>query len=114
MKIIDNIELSVIPRDMTKISQITGNLYESVVVISKRAHQLAVLEKHEITEKLAEFAPRTDSLEEVYDNREQMEIATHYEKMPKPSVIAINEFINGKIYFRKPEITEEQETENDF
>ncbi len=110
----EHLELSVVPRDITKISKISGNLYESVVIISKRAHQLAVLEKHEISDKLAEFAPRTDSLEEVYDNREQMEIAVHYEKLPKPSIIATHEFLNGKIYFRKPEISEEQPLENDF
>jgi len=111
MKNTANINLSAKPRDMRKVTDLTGNVYKSLVVISKRAHQLAITEKAQISEKLAEFAPRTDTLEEVFDNREQMEISAHFEKLPKPTLVALEEFINEKVYFRTPEIeiSDEQE-----
>jgi len=99
-----NTNLSSIPRDMKRITETTGNVYKSLVVISKRALQLSITEKAQITEKLAEFAPRTDTLEEVFDNREQMEISAHFERQPKPTLVAIEEFLDNKVYFRTPEI----------
>ncbi|MFC2114336.1 DNA-directed RNA polymerase subunit omega [Bacteroidota bacterium] len=98
-----NIEVFAVPRDVKKISEQTGNIYQSLVVLSKRANQIAVREKEELSHKLAEFAPKNDTLEEIFDNREQMEISAHYEKLPKPSLVALDEFLNDKVYFRKPE-----------
>src|SRR5436309_14848573 len=97
-----NTPLEVIPRDLREIEDMTHNIYESIVVISKRANQLSALQKEELQNKLSEFAPSTDSLEEVFENREQIEISTHYEKMPKTTIVATEEFTGGKVYFRNP------------
>ncbi|MBQ9202310.1 MAG: DNA-directed RNA polymerase subunit omega [Bacteroidales bacterium] len=78
------------------------NVYEVVSVISKRANQISVDIKTELEKKLQEFAPYTDNLEEVFENREQIEISRYYEKMPKPTLIATQEYIEGKIYYRNP------------
>jgi DNA-directed RNA polymerase subunit K/omega len=80
----------------------TDNLYESIVVISKRANQIAVDIKEELNGKLAEFASNNDNLEEVFENREQIEISKHYERMPKPTLVAIDEFLHDKVYYRNP------------
>lgn len=86
----------------------TGNMYMSVAVISKRANQVAVKLKEELNSKLAEFATTVDNLEEVFENREQIEISKYYERLPKPTNLAIEEFLEGKVYVRKPdEVTEE-------
>ncbi len=90
-------------RDLRKFDADTGNIYQSVVIISKRANQIGLEMKEELNNKLSEFATSTDNLEEVFENREQIEIARHYEQLPKPSLIAIAEFLNGKIYSRIPE-----------
>lgn len=97
---------SIITRDTDKISEQTGNIYESVAIISKRARQISSKMKEELNQKLAEFASTVDNLEEVFENREQIEISKFYERMPKPSTIATDEFTEGKIMFRKPEIEE--------
>jgi DNA-directed RNA polymerase subunit K/omega len=81
----------------------TSNVYESTVVISKRANQIASDIKEELTQKLNEFASHTDNLEEVFENREQIEISKFYERMPKPSAIALQEFVEGKVYARNPD-----------
>ena len=96
------VQASVITRDVDKIAAQTGNIYESVVVISRRARQIAVNLKEELNNKLAEFATTVDNLEEVFENREQIEISKHYEKLPKPSLVAVQEFLDGKIYYRNP------------
>ena len=96
------VQSSVITRDIEKIAAQTGNIYESVVVISKRARQIAVNLKEELNNKLAEFATTVDNLEEVFENREQIEISKHYEKMPKPTLVAVQEFLDDKIYYRNP------------
>ncbi len=93
---------STITRDLRQLDKGTENLYESIVVISKRANQISVDIKEELNGKLAEFASSTDNLEEVFENREQIEISKHYERMPKASLIAIDEFLNDKIYYRNP------------
>ena len=80
----------------------TGNIYESIAVIGKRANQISAEIKQELSKKLQEFASSTDNLDEVFENREQIEISRYYEKLPKPSLIATQEFIDGKIYFRTP------------
>lgn len=97
------------PQDINLIKSLTGNVYKSIVVISKRANQLAVEEKEELLQKLADFAPKSDNLEEIFDNREQIEISSHYEKLPKPSLVAIQELYEDAIYFRDP-IKEDEES----
>lgn len=94
---------SIITRDVDKIYTPTGNLYESVVVISKRARQIAVNIKEELNNKLADFATTVDNLEEVFENREQIEISKFYERMPKPTSTAIEEFLEGKLLHRMRE-----------
>lgn len=90
-----------ITRDSHKIDAPSGNLYESVVIISKRSNQISVEMKQELSRKLEEFATVSDNLEEVFENREQIEISRYYEKLPKPVLIATQEFLDGKVYFRK-------------
>ncbi len=98
---------SIATRDMDQIAQPTGNLYQSVAVISKRARQLSTRIREELSGKLAEFASTVDNLEEVFENREQIEISKFYERLPKPSTIATEEFLEGEIRFRIPEQEEE-------
>jgi DNA-directed RNA polymerase subunit K/omega len=94
------VQSSVITRDVEKIAGMTGNIYESVTIISKRARQIAVNIKEELNNKLAEFATTVDNLEEVFENREQIEISKFYERMPKPTTTATEEFLEGKLNFR--------------
>ena len=96
-----------ITRNMADLEVSTGNLYESLVIISKRANQIGVEIKEELVAKLAEFATSTDNLEEIFENREQIEISRFYERLPKPVSIAVQELLENKIYFRRPE---EEET----
>jgi DNA-directed RNA polymerase subunit K/omega len=91
-----------VTRDLRDLDVNTDNLYESIVVVSKRANQIAVDVKEEQNAKLAEFATTNDNLEEVFENREQIEISKHYERMPKPTLVAIDEFLKDKVYFRNP------------
>src|SRR6476660_6843562 len=79
----------------------TGNLYESIAIIAKRANQINVVIKDELHSKLEEFATHTDSLEEVHENKEQIEISRAYEKMPNPALLATAEFLEDKVYFRR-------------
>jgi DNA-directed RNA polymerase subunit K/omega len=81
----------------------TGNLYESIAVISKRANQINIALKEELHNKLEEFASHTDSLEEIHENKEQIEISRAYERMPNPAILATQEFVENKIYYRKGE-----------
>ncbi len=97
-----NVPNSTVTRDLREIDNKTGNLYESIVVVSKRANQIAADVKEELNGKLAEFATTNDNLEEVFENREQIEISKHYERLPKPTLIAMDEFLNDKVYFRNP------------
>jgi DNA-directed RNA polymerase subunit K/omega len=99
---------SIITRDTDKIAALTGNLYESVSIISKRARQISVKNKEELSNKLSEFVSAVDNLEEVFENREQIEISKFYERMPKPTTLATDEFLAGKVYFRYPEEGEEK------
>jgi DNA-directed RNA polymerase subunit K/omega len=94
------IQSSIITRDVEKIADATGNIYESVVVISKRARQIAVNMKEELNNKLAEFATTVDNLEEVFENREQIEISKFYERMPKATNTATDEFLEGALSYR--------------
>ena len=99
---------SIITRDLEKIAAPTGNIYDSVVVISKRARQIAINIKEELSSKLAEFATTVDNLEEIFENREQIEISRFYERMPKPTSTAIEEFLEGKLMYRNRAEVEEK------
>ena len=89
--------------DTNKIKLKTGNIYESIAVISKRANQINISLKEELHNKLEEFASHTDSLEEIHENKEQIEISKAYEKMPNPALLATQEFMEDKVYFRRNE-----------
>ena len=89
-------------RNIPDFDKKTANIYESLVVISKRANQIASEMKDELNSKLSEFNSSTDNLEEIFENREQIEISKYYERLPKPTLIAVQEFIENKIYFRNP------------
>ena len=91
-----------VTRDTRAIDEITGNLYESVAIISKRANQLSAQLKEELVAKLEEFASDHDNLEEIFENREQIEISKYYESLPKPTIRAIEEFLEEKVYHRNP------------
>ena len=94
---------STITRDVISMSDEVGNVYESLVLLSKRSNQINTEIKEELTAKLEEFATTHDNLEEIFENREQIEISKFYERMPKPTSIAVQELLEGKIYYRKPE-----------
>lgn len=91
---------SIITRDTDQLAARTGNLYQSVSIVSKRARQISLKMKEELNNKLSEFSTTTDNLEEIFENREQIEISKYYERMPKPTSLAIEEFVNGKINHR--------------
>lgn len=93
---------STITRDLRELDANTDNLYESIVIMAKRANQISNNIKEELHQKLSEFASSNDNLEEVFENREQIEISKHYEKLPKPSLVAVQEFLDDKIYYRNP------------
>lgn len=88
-------------KNLLEIKSKTGNLYESIAIIAKRANQINIAIKEELHNKLEEFASHTDSLEEIHENKEQIEISKAYEKMPNPSILATQEFFDDKIYYRK-------------
>jgi DNA-directed RNA polymerase subunit K/omega len=96
------IETTTITRDLRNLETQTANIYETISVLSKRANQISVNVKEELNAKLSEFATSGDNLEEIFENREQIEISRHYERMPKPTLVAINEYLEGKVYFRNP------------
>lgn len=91
---------SIITRNTDKLAEETGNIYESVAIISKRAKQIATNIKEELNGKLVEFASTVDNLEEIFENREQIEISKFYERMPKPTAMSVDEFQNDNIYWR--------------
>ena len=98
-----SVRSSIETRDLNQLSDQTGNLYESINIISKRARQISTNVKEELNGKLAEFASTVDNLEEIFENREQIEISKFYERMPKPSKVATAEFLEGKVLFRRRE-----------
>ena len=96
-------EKSTVTRDTIRIEEKTGNIYQSIAAISKRANQISATLKEELTQKLQEFNTTTDNLEEIFENREQIEISRHYEKMAKPTAIATQELLEDKLFIRNPE-----------
>jgi len=93
---------STVTRDMMQLSEETGNVYETVRIIGKRANQISVEIKHDLEKKLQEFASYNDSLEEIFENREQIEISRYFERLPKSTLIATQEYEDHEIYFRNP------------
>ena len=98
--------VSTVTRNLVDLNKDTGNIYETVAIVSKRANQISAELKEELNRKLEEFASYTDNLEEVFENREQIEISRFYERLPKPTLIAMQEFLDDQIYHRKPVIEE--------
>ncbi|GHT75000.1 hypothetical protein AGMMS50262_09120 [Bacteroidia bacterium] len=94
--------LNTITRDMMSLSEETGNVYETVRIIGKRANEISVEVKQELERKLQEFSSYTDSLDEVFENREQIEISRYFERLPKPTLIATQEYVDGEVYYRNP------------
>ncbi len=97
-----NAPTNTVTRDIMDMCDETGNIYETVAILGKRANQISVDIKSELSKKLQEFASVSDNLDEVFENREQIEISRFYEKLPKPTLIATQEFEEGKVYFRNP------------
>lgn len=97
-----NAPLNTQTRDLIKMSEDTGNVYETVCIIAKRSNQIAGEMKHDLEKKLQEFASLNDNLEEISENREQIEISRYYEKLPKPTLIATQEYLEDKIFWRNP------------
>ncbi|MDH6357695.1 DNA-directed RNA polymerase subunit omega [Parabacteroides sp. PF5-9] len=97
-----NAPANTVTRDMMKMSEDTGNIYETVMIVGKRANQISVEMKQDLEKKLQEFASYNDNLEEVFENREQIEISRYYEKLPKSTLIATQEYLEGKVYHKNP------------
>jgi DNA-directed RNA polymerase subunit K/omega len=98
---IKQVPTNTITRNLSELAKPTGNIYETVMIIAKRANQISANVKQELSQKLEEFSNYADTLEETFENREQIEISKHYERLPKPTLVAIEEFRNGEIYYRK-------------
>lgn len=97
-----NAPTNTVTRDLVDFIKETDNIYESVAIMGKRANQISLEIKDELKQKLEEFSTSTDNLEEVFENREQIEISRFYERLPKPTLIAAQEFKDGKLYHRNP------------
>ncbi len=97
---IKQVPTSTVTRNLSELAKPTGNIYETVMIIAKRANQISANVKQELSQKLEEFSNYADTLEETFENREQIEISKHYERLPKPTLIAIEEFRNNEIYYR--------------
>lgn len=95
------IPTNTITRDLNELAAPTGNIYETVTILAKRANQISIAEKKELTKKLEDFKNDRDTMEEVFENREQIEISKYYERQPKPSLVAISEFQDNDIYYRQ-------------
>ncbi len=101
MEIKKNIPNNTVTRKLVDLDCETGNIYESVSIIARRANQIGIELKSELNKKLADFSSPTDSMEETFENREQIEISRYYERLPKPVLIATEEFLEGEIYHRE-------------
>ena len=100
MEIKKKVPTNTITRDIKDLAAPTGNIYETVVILYKRANQIALAEKKELAKKLEDFRSDRDTMEEVFENREQIEISKYYEQRPKPDLIAISEFEDGELFYR--------------
>ncbi len=99
--------VTTVTRDISEIDAETGNIYESIMIIARRSNQINAEIKDELSRKLEEFSFYSDNLEEVFENREQIEISKFYERLPKPALVALEEFLDGEIYYRNPTRMEE-------
>jgi DNA-directed RNA polymerase subunit K/omega len=106
--------VNTVTRNVMDLCKDTGNIYESVAIIAKRANQISMQIKDDLSKKLAEFASYNDSLEEVFENREQIEISRYYEKLPKPSLLATQEFVDNQVYWRDPQKEQQQQREKEL
>lgn len=106
--------VNTVTRNIMEFSDDTDNIYESVAIIGKRANQIAAEIKNDLNKKLSEFASYNDSLEEVFENREQIEISRYYEKLPKPTLLATQEFLEKSIYWRDPAKENHLDEDDDF
>ena len=97
-----NAPTTTVTRNLMDLSRDTNNVYESVAIISKRSNQIAAEMKDELSKKLVEFGAHTDTLEEMFENEEQIQISRYYERLPKPTLIATQEFLEDKVYYRNP------------
>lgn len=97
-----NAPTNTVTRDLMELCKDTGNIYETVAILGKRANQISVAMKEELTRKLQEFGSSQDNLEEIFENEEQIQISRYYERLPKPTLIATQEFIEDKVYYRNP------------
>lgn len=100
MEVKKKVPSNTITRDIKYLAEPTGNIYETVVLLYKRANQIALAEKKELAKKLEDFRTDRDTMDEVFENREQIEISKYYEKLPKPDLIAISEFEDGELYYK--------------
>ena len=100
MEVKKKVPSNTITRDIKYLAEPTGNIYETVVLLYKRANQIALAEKKELAKKLEDFRTDRDTMDEVFENREQIEISKYYEKLPKPDLIAISEIEDGELYYR--------------
>ena len=100
MEIKKNVPTNTVTRKLVDLDTPTGNIYESINIIARRAHQISSELKSELNRKLADFSSPTDAMEETFDNREQIEISSYYERLPKPALIATEEFLDDEVYYR--------------
>ncbi|MDR1563276.1 MAG: DNA-directed RNA polymerase subunit omega [Dysgonamonadaceae bacterium] len=99
-----------VTRDLIRMSEETGNIYETVRIIGKRANEISAEIKHELGQKLLDFSSTADTLEEIFENHEQIELSRSFERIPKPTLIATQEYLNHEIYYRNP-LKEKDNTE---
>ena len=111
MEVKKKVPSNTITRDIKYLAEPTGNIYETVVLLYKRANQIALAEKKELNKKLEDFKNDRDSMDEVFENREQIEISRYYEKLPKPTLLATQEFVEGNVYYRDPSQDNNKEQE---
>ncbi len=97
---IKEVPTNTITRNLVDVANATGNLYESVMIIAKRANQISASVKQELSQKLEEFSNYADTLEETFENREQIDISKHYERLPKPTLVATEEFLHNELYYQ--------------
>ncbi len=101
-------DMVAVTRNIHEFDKLTGNVYETISMLSKRANQISKELKEELNHKIEEFSSNNDNLEEVFENREQIEVAKFYENLPKPTLIAIHEYLNEKLYYRNPDKEQQQ------
>jgi len=107
-------DTTAVTRRMNDFNRVTENVYETTALLSKRANQISLELKEELNKKISEFATSSDNLEEIFENREQIEIAKFYERLPKPTLMAIQEFLDDQIYYRNPSKEAQGKISNDI